>query len=216
MTAGMTGGCRPGHGFVNGPAFGTMARVPFPSPAAVLPRILIDTSVWVEHLERYLSSVAPVILLRDAVCPHAGFSGAVALAVRNSTMATVLVVHDAVFVESDHACDCAARDLLDHQHVFLIDSSQIEVPVAQRYLQFDALWEETHFCEDAGALLYDVRFALLTRKSGVHPKVPGVFDDDLPGVAARPDSDEFRVFGRLAFVSFGCPAGSWGSDTGCQ
>ena len=42
-------------------------------PTAVSPMILIDTSVWVEHLERRLSSLAPVMLLRDAVCPHSGF-----------------------------------------------------------------------------------------------------------------------------------------------
>ena len=139
-----------------------------------------------------------------------------ALPVRGSARAAILVVHDAVFVESHHACDCASRNLLDHQHVILIDSSQIKVPGAERHLQFHALLEETHFREDAGALLYDVRFALLTRKSGVHPKVLGVFYDDLPGVAARPDSDEFRVFGRLAFVSFGCPAGARGQGTGRQ
>lgn len=156
------------------------------------------------------------------VASHATFSrsfrisGSVAFPVRGSALPAILIVHDAVVVESNHACDCASRDLLDHQHVPVIDSSQIEVPVAERYLQFDAVLEETHLREDSGALLNDVCFARLTRKSGVHPKVLGVLDDALPGIAARPDSDEFRVVGRLALVSFGCPASSWGPGAGRQ
>ena len=62
--------------------------------------------------------------------PSFRVSGAVALPVRGSVPTAIPVVHNAVFVESNHACDCASRNLLDHQHVPVIDSSQIEVPGA--------------------------------------------------------------------------------------